>query len=81
MGFFNKINSKYSSREIKKELKILKETVNKKNNQLEEKDRKISILIMEKRALEIEIEKLRKSIKELLQDKKNTNFDISREEF
>lgn len=78
MGFFNKINGKYSSREIKKELKILKETVNKKNNQLEEKDRKISILIMEKRALEIEIEKLRKSIKELLQDKKNTNFDISR---
>lgn len=78
MGFFNKINSKYSSREIKKELKILKETVNKKNDQLEEKDRKISILIMEKRALEIEIEKLRKSIKELLQDKKNTNFDISR---
>ncbi|RKX92969.1 MAG: hypothetical protein DRP84_09175 [Spirochaetes bacterium] len=78
MGFFNKINGKYSSREIKKELKILKEIVNKKNNQLEEKDRKISILIMEKRALEIEIEKLRKSIKELLQDKKNTNFDISR---
>lgn len=78
MGFFNKINGKYSSREIKKELKILKETVNKKNDQLEEKDRKISILIMEKRALEIEIEKLRKSIKELLQDKKNTNFDISR---
>ena len=78
MGFFNKINGKYPSREIIKELKILKETVNKKNNQLEEKDRKISILIMEKRALEIEIEKLRKSIKELLQDKKNTNFDISR---
>jgi len=78
MGLFNKINGKFSSREIIKELKILKETVNKKNNQLEEKDRKISILIMEKRALEIEIEKLRKSIKELLQDKKNTNFDISR---
>jgi len=78
MGLFNKINGRLSSREIIKELKILKETVNKKNNQLEEKDRKISILIMEKRALEIEIEKLRKSIKELLQDKKNTNFDISR---
>ena len=41
MGLFNKINGKFSSREIIKELKILKETVNKKNNQLEEKDRKI----------------------------------------
>ena len=78
MGLFNKINGKFSSSEIMKELKKLKEEVNNKNNQLEEKDRKISILIMEKRALEIEIGKLRKSIKELLQDKKNTNFDISR---